>query len=515
MKKIIYIISIALCAAAATSCSGFLDEKPLSNITDKNYYKTEADAEGAINAIYETVGIGSVTAYTGTGNANTPYGGLFFNVYWIIQDLFADNASHDNWLYANFDNFSIDETDGNIKTLWYSFYRAINTCNIAISRIPSIDMDEVKRNHLVGEARFWRGLMYGEMVKFWGDVPLCQAPTEGVDKLFGVERSNQITVLEEALEDLQFAIDNLKDNYRAGYGRANSVIAQAVYAKVAMILASKTGSSEDWDKVVKNCEKVISSKKFSLYKTFAENFLISNEHGPESVLSINYQNTADLWGSQFNVALLPSDILANSPDGSEGPSNANYWIVPTDNLYKSFEEGDTRRDVTIMKDYTYKNGSTLVFAESAKYPYYYSKYWDRNAEPKGLNSDQNYPYMRYSEVLLMYAEALNELNNGPTTEAYGAINLVRDRAFQDNGSGAHALSSLSYAQFRKAILDERRWELALEGSRWFDLVRLSDDFSAEIKKSKPNSYVADKNKLLPIPQYERLLNSNITQNEGY
>ena len=115
----------------------------------------------------------------------------------------------------------------------------------------------------------------------------------------------------------------------------------------------------------------------------------------------------------------------------------------------------------------------------------------------------------------MYAEALNEVNNGPTEQAYDAINQVRDRAFQDGGSGIHDLSGLSYTQFRKASLDERRWELALEGSRWFDLVRLSTNFTGDIKAVKPNSFPDEKHKLLPIPQYERLLNDKISQNEGY
>ena len=123
--------------------------------------------------------------------------------------------------------------------------------------------------------------------------------------------------------------------------------------------------------------------------------------------------------------------------------------------------------------------------------------------------------MRYSELLLIYAEALNEVHDGPTTEAYDAINKVRDRAFQDNGSGDHDLKNLDYAGFRKAVLDERRWELALEGSRWFDLVRLSTDFAGEVKRAKPAAYVAVKHKLFPIPQYERLLNKKITQNDGY
>lgn len=496
------------------SCSGFLDEVPLSNVTDKNYYTTESDAEGAVNAIYETVGIGSVSQWQGTGNANTPYGGVFYNDYWLSQDLFSDNALHDNWLYANFDNFSLPETDGKVKTLWYAFYRAINTANIAIDRIPAIDMDPDKRDHLVGEARFWRGLLYAEAVKIWGDMPLRLKPSESVDELFGVERTDQLTVLGTAIGDLQFAIDNLMDNYRSGYGRADVLMANAVMAKVYLIKAARTHDTDDYQAAADYAYEVIKTGKYDLFPDFADNFIISKKHGIESVVSINYGGD-DLWKSQFNVSLLPAEIRQNSPGGNEGPSNANSWIVPTENLYKSFAEGDTRRDATIMKDFTYSDGSTLVFAESAKYPYYFCKFWDREAEPNGQNSNQNYPYMRYSEVLLIYAEALNEVHNGPTTEAYDAINKVRDRAFRDNGSGDHDLKNLDHAGFRKAVLDERRWELALEGSRWFDLVRLSTDFAGEVKRAKPAAYAADKHKLYPIPQYERLLNKKITQNDGY
>lgn len=515
MKSVIYkITSVLSSVAVAISCSGFLDEQPISNVTDKNYYTTESDAEGAVNAIYETVGIGSVGFWLGTGNANTPYGGVFYNVFWISQDLFADNAIHDNWTYANYDNFSIDERDGNIKTLWYSFYRAINTANTAIDRIPAIDMDPVRKNHLIGEARFWRGLLYGELVKMWGDVPYREHPSTSVDELFLVERENQMTILDKSLADLQFAADNITDSYRQGGGRVNALMAEAVYAKVALIKASKTKNKEDWKAVIDKAEHVISLGKYDLLPDFGDNFLISNKYSKEIIVTINYGGD-DLWKSQFNVSLLPSEIRKFSPDGKEGPDNANYWIVPTDALYNAYKEGDTRRDATIMRDYTYSDGSKIVFAEKAKYPQYFSKYWDRKAEPDGKNSNQNYPYMRYSDLLLIYAEALNEYNEGPVDDAYDAINKVRDRAFKDNGSGAHDLSGLNYKSFRKAILDERRLEFVLEGSRWFDLVRLSEDFAAEIKIAKPDCYAADKHKLMPIPQYERQLNDKITQNTGY
>lgn len=497
------------------SCSGFLEETPLSNVTDKNYYQTESDAEGAVNAIYETVAIGSVAQWQGTGNANTPYGGVFFNVYYLAQDLMSDNALYDLWTYANLGTLSVDETDGNIKTLWYAFYRAVNTANVAIKKIPAIDMNVDRRNHLVAEARFWRGLLYGELAKMWGDVPLRKEPTEGVDELFSVTRENRVNVLNFALEDLKYAEENLIDNYRSGYGRATSTMATAVYAKIAMVKAAVSGEAEDWQKVADAAGRVIESHEYDLYPSFSDNFVIANKHGKEDVLSINYIKTSDLWGSQFNVSLLPAVIRQNSPGGDEGPINANSWVIPTADLYNSFEEGDTRRDVSIMSSYTYSDNSVLTFEGTAKYPYYFNKYWDRVQEPVGMNSDQNYPYMRYSEVLLLYAEALNEIGTTPDSKAYDALNKVRDRAFKDNGSGAHNLSGLTKDAFRKAVLDERRHEFVMEGSRWFDLVRMDPNFVQTIKAVKPDSYVAEKHKLFPIPQYDRLLNGEVTQNPGY
>lgn len=301
MKKII-ISSLVLASAVLASCSDFLDEKPLSNVTDKNYYKTESDAVGAINAIYESVGIGSVAFWQGTGNGNTTYGGVFYNDYWMVQDLFADDAIHDDWRWANFDNFSLPETDGEVKTLWYNFYRSINTANIAIAKIPSINMDEAKCNHLVAEARFWRGLLYGEMVKLWGDVPMRLKPSESVDELFGVVRSDQLVVLDQALADINFAIDNLIDGYRSGNGRIDVTIAKAVAAKISLIKAARTHKAEDYQAVVDYANQVIQSHKYDLYSNYADNFVISKKHGIESVLSINYE-TSGLWGSQFNVAL--------------------------------------------------------------------------------------------------------------------------------------------------------------------------------------------------------------------
>lgn len=512
--KNIFIGSLMVASVLMTSCGDFLEETPLSNVTQKNYYKTESDAEGAVNAIYETVGIGSVAFWQGTGNGNTTYGGVFYNDYWMLQDLFADNATHDDWRWANFDNFSLPETDGQVKTLWYNFYRSINTANIVIEKVPLINMDASKRNHLVAEARFWRGLLYGELAKMWGDVPLRLKPSESVDELFNVVRTPQITVLDTAIDDLQYAINNLMDSYRSGNGRASSLIAKAVMAKVYLIKAARTHAQEDYQAVADYTSQVILSGRYDLYANYADNFVISKKHGIESVLSINYE-TSGLWGSQFNVALLPAEIRLNSPDGKEGPANANYWIVPTADLYDSFAAGDVRRDVTIMKDYTYQDGTKYIFEGHAKYPYYFNKYWDRVAEPEGKNSGQNYPYLRYSDILLMYAEALNEVNATPTTEAYWAINKVRDRAFQDNGSKAHDLKDLSKAEFRQAVLNERRWEFSLEGSRWFDLVRLSSNFVNDIKRVKPAAYVSETHKLFPIPQYERVLNKNISQNDGY
>jgi hypothetical protein len=195
----------------------------------------------------------------------------------------------------------------------------------------------------------------------------------------------------------------------------------------------------------------------------------------------------------------------------EGPENAFGWEIPTDDLYNSFDPQDRRRAATFITSFTYSDGETVTFDP------HISKFWDQEDEPLGNNTDMDVIYLRTADIMLVRAEALNEINNGPDAVAYEMINKVRKRA-RFNGTTDLAilpdLSGLNYQQFKDAILEERRHELVMEGSRYHDLVRMGK-LVERVEAAKPSATPQAFHVLLPIPQRERNLNPKLTQNNPY
>jgi hypothetical protein len=203
------------------------------------------------------------------------------------------------------------------------------------------------------------------------------------------------------------------------------------------------------------------------------------------------------------VRLLPTALSA------EGVENAQGWQVPTQNLYDSYDPNDRRRTVTFVTEVHNPDGTITSIKP------YIQKYWDRVAEPKANGTANDYPVIRYADVLLMLAEASNELGN--TADAYTYINMVRKRARFDGTVYRDALpdyTNLSQEEFRAAVLKERRWEFVAEGQRWFDLAR-THTLETLVPIAKDGVHPQDKHYLFPLPQRELDLNSNLVQNPGY
>ena len=201
--------------------------------------------------------------------------------------------------------------------------------------------------------------------------------------------------------------------------------------------------------------------------------------------------------------LLPSAL------SEEGVENAQGWQIPTLQLYNSYEAGDRRRSVTFVTQVHNKNGTITDIRP------YIQKYWDRVAEPKANGSSNDYPVIRYADVLLIYAEASNELNHPDIALQY--INKIRKRARFDGTVYQNVLPDyvgLSKEDIRAAILKERRFEFVAEGQRWFDLVR-TGTLQTLVPIAKPGVVPQAKHYVFPIPQRERDLNENLSQNNGY
>lgn len=490
-------ITLSLCLLLITGCD-FLNEDPKSTITSENYYQTEGDAVAATNALYDYLSVGTEAIF------DPGFGGIFFNDYWVLHDLVSDNALEKitSQEYRNLSEFRHTADNMRIELYWQDLYKTINAANTVVDKVPLIDFDDMRKQHLIAEARFIRAMMYFELARTFGDVPLMVQTTTDVSNSYK-SRSPREEIYEQVIQDLEFAEENLSDSYRVGKGRPTPWAATALLAKVYLYKG-------DYELAAGKAEDVINSGEYFLWDDFADIFKIENMNEGEIIFAVNFSGTQSegFKPNQYLVRLLPSGLN----QGGEGPENAQGWELPTEDLYNNFHNLDRRKEVTFIESFTYSDGTTETFEP------HFGKFWDQEAEPRGNNTDADVIYLRYADILLIYAEALNEINNGPTAEAYDAINQVRKRA-RFNGEIEQNilpdLSGLSYQQFKDAILEERRLEFVMEGQRWGDLVRMGKLVEKVNGSGKENVSPSETHNLFPIPQRERNINKNLSQNPGY
>jgi hypothetical protein len=494
MKKSASIILLTL--LGLSSCN-FLDEDVKSAINTSTFYKTEGDAVAATNAIYDYLTVGT------EGIFDRGFGGVFFNDYWVFNDILSDNCTETitSQEYRTLNDFGFNSENDRIELYWQDIYQTAYAASVVIDRVPLIDMDVMKRDHLVSEARFIRAMMYFEAVRFFGDVPLILHETLDLEDAYA-PRSPKAEVYEAIIADLEWARDHLSSTYRVGLGRATPMACTALLSKVYLEMGEYALSAEQ-------AEIVISSNQHPLFADYEDIFELENANSGEIIFAVNYSGTLSegFKPNQYHVRLLPPNLHKNG----EGPENAFGWEIPTDDLYNSFDPQDRRRAATFITSFTYSDGETVTFDP------HISKFWDQEDEPLGNNTDMDVIYLRTADIMLVRAEALNEINNGPDAVAYEMINKVRKRA-RFNGTTDLAilpdLSGLNYQQFKDAILEERRHELVMEGSRYHDLVRMGK-LVERVEAAKPSATPQAFHVLLPIPQRERNLNPKLTQNNPY
>lgn len=470
---------LGLTAGAISSCSKYLDVAPQGQPTSEQFFQTPADAALAVNSTYGKLREWNLTAFN-----------------WLsVTTLTSDDAekgsvSGDAEFLNEFTFFRFTSTAGSVKGYWTGQYQEINLCNQVIQKVPGVSMDAGLKARYVGEAQFLRALMYFNLVRAFGDIPLHTKVAETADEL-NPTRTAQADVYAFIVSDLTAAAAVLPQAYGgADVGRATKGAALALLAKVQLY-------QKNWAAALAASDQVI-GLGYSLAPNFYDMFRIRGENGPESIFEVQCSTLAgncDAANSQW------AECQMVRPQFGWG------FFNPTQDLVNAFEPGDKRKLGTILARNTFTPDGDSIKANSSN-AYYNMKAYVPNAAPKtcGYGRDQNIRVLRLGEVLLINAEAANEL--GQSAKALGAVNLIRTRA-----GLAPLASGLAQDALRQAIWKERRVELALEyGDRYFDLVRTGR--AASVLKAK--GFVPQKNELMPIPLDQITLSGDkLTQNPGY
>lgn len=496
--KHIYRILFAMAAAMGfVGCSkSFLDTKQPSNISPEGFYKDSASvARGVIGAYNGLQGI-----FSGT------------NCLYLIGDVATDNSYTEiTGSIGNWNSLAITEIDGAVSNMWTNIYTTINRANAVITFAPSITMNETAKAAYIAEAKFLRALCYFYAVRIWGKVPVSTQAITNPDATYAERRAEVEEVYDLIIADVTEAYNTLPAFYAqtdANAGRATKAAAIALWGEV-LLTQKKYGEA-----VTKLAEIVNSPGAYNVSllsgAQYENIFSPANEMNSEIIFAVRYkagQNNPQL-GSSFNNIFMPVRAETYTPPGwtttlSVGAALSGNLVHP--DLRNDFEENDLRKSATIDSMPSTRGMAT------------YSKKYINPGATRVNDANNDWIVYRYADILLLYAEALNE--NSRSGDANNIVTRVRQRA------GLLPLEYTDQADLRGKILHERRIELNLEGKRWFDLLRnnalistLTAHFTRypEIRGTGVSPAVEPFRLLFPVPSREIINNPKLAPNNpGY
>jgi hypothetical protein len=496
MKHII----ILLILLVTTGCSeDFLTQYPETSLNEGSFYTSEDDFVGLANGLY------------------TPMRDYNKSAFWVLAEVASDNTSFmfnasENASAANLQRadffLNTAATESTFDSFWTLSYNGVTRCNkllAEISRPVAWSKDAIKER-TIGEAKFMRALYYFNLVRLFGGVPLVIQPIDYKEAM-DIPRSGTTEVYNFIVKDLTEAVVHL-DQAEAvkQMGRANRGAAQSLLAKVHLTLKNYPAAEP-------LLKQVIDSGEFELLRNYADVFDPKNKNHKESIFAVQF--------SENNANMAHDLIFRFVPHTSKGEitqrpaiainNSAHGWNMPTKDLLNAFEAGDLRKAASIGNwtgpDY---DGEVRSIA-------YCNKYKAPVSAPDRRTGD-NVLVIRYSDVLLMYAEVLNELNR--TTDAAGFVEKVRNRA-----GLIQPISAQSKSAMQELIAKERQVEFCFENQRWFDLLRTGkalEVMTAHGIREKAqkafipaSAFVMTAEKLLfPIPNIQVAI-SGLSQNPGY
>ncbi|ARS40943.1 RagB/SusD family nutrient uptake outer membrane protein [Sphingobacteriaceae bacterium GW460-11-11-14-LB5] len=468
-----------------SSCKkDFLNVPPQGQQPSVTFWKTQDDALKGVNAIYAQLRSWDNVAFnaiaiesTGSDEADkgsTPTDATFFNL---------------------FDQFTVTSTQGSLQGFWTGQYQNINLCNQVLDNVPNIGMDASLKARILAEAKFIRAYSYFRLVRAYGNVPLrLTVPKDNSE--YNIPQSDKAVVYAQIEKDLTDAAAVLPQSYAStDLGRATKGAALGMKAKVAMY-------QKKWADVLALTNQVM-TLGYDLFPDFEKGFRVANENSVESIFEVQAE-------------LLPSNSAASNSQYSQvqGVAGVMGWgfNTPSAELEAAFETGDPRKDATILfRGETTPQGD-LVPTTVPNARYNQKSYVPFNTRVSGFNegAQQNIRVLRFSDILLMNAEAANELGNN--AQALTSLNRVRKRARGASVTILPDVTTTDQTALRNAIWKERQVELAMENDRYFDVIRQGRALAI----FGPKGWKANKNEVWPVPQTEIDLSGGLLkQNPGY
>ena len=553
MKKAFLPALLAASLLGAASCKDFITENPSSNVAPAQVTDANSYVNGALNTL--------------VSDAMFRYG-QFPNLW----DYDSDDSTGPSWAYGdigagNFQNY------WGIDTGWSGPYVLVHRCNFALSQIPAMSMDAAARKDAMAQLKFLRAWAYFVLVRAYGPVPLFdKSVAEGKEPQ--QPRTPVKDIYAFIINDLQAAEADLYPAAGAVVGHPNQTVAKSLLAKVYVTMASGSlasgqvtvlggptykivgGSkillppvalthsktvvagleglnSADYFKLARDkAQEVISSNAYALFSSYADVWNVANQNKGEHIWSIQAIANDPSYGNEISLFRIGRVTTNGEIEGG--------WIGASDHWYNLFEPGDQRITDGVLHRWKMWGGvhyypfgdsltvrgtdsSATAVAKRAKYGYLPTdnsgvddghiarlRKFEAVSDRTVSRSNFNFPLLRYPDVLLIYAEAANEVGGGPTAAAIAAVNQIRRR------NSASEIKSMSQQAFRSFVLEERRRELALEGDRRWDLLRWGiylpvlnalDNDENNVLKRRTNKHL-----LMPIPVSELNANKLITAN---
>lgn len=486
-----FLVCLGLAAIVQTGCKkSFLDVPPQGQQPNEQFWQDAEDAQKAVNSLYGNL----------RGWSNVAFAPI------AIESMGSDDAekgsSTDDAAFHNkYDNFTHTSTEGQTLDFWNGQYININLANQVLANVPNIEMDAALKARYLAEAKFMRAYSYFRLVRAFGDIPLrLNVPANASE--YNIPRTPKAQVYAAIEQDLTDAAAVLPQTYGpSDIGRFTKGAALTLHAKVAMYQAK-------WPEVLALTNQVM-GMGYALFPDYEKLFRVQNENSVESIFEIQAKYIAgncDASNSQYSQV-----------QGVRGSTGGGWGFnVPTADLAASYEPNDPRRDATIIfrgevtpqGDAIPASGDNPMYNQKSYVPF--SQYPGECAE----GAEQNIRVLRYAEVLLMNAEAANEIGGAANvTQALASLNAVRTRARGSNPlTVLPPVTTTDQAALRQAIWRERRAELAMEFDRFFDVIRQGRGAAV----FGPKGFVAGKNEVMPIPQNEIDLSAGVlTQNPGY